>query len=245
MVAHNHKKGEPKPYPQRPKLFALHYVRWLIDSGINVRIGPEGFALLVAVAMREDAIFYYRAPDYFNNQLLKDSGIGSDSTLNRVRKRLVKEGLLYYVKGEKGVPGTHFVTGFPVNLNEHSDGESGTKAIRKRYESDTEPLPSNPYPIPPDPTPKKGRSRFVPPTVEQVQEYIKQNGMDIDPAEFVDYFESVGWTIGKASKPMRDWKSAVRNWWRRQQEQSKQVKTEKPITTNPIRSLAERARKPK
>jgi hypothetical protein len=244
MVAHNHKKGEPKPYPKRPKMFALHYVRWLIDSGINVRIGPEGFALLVAVAMREDAIFYYRAPDFYNPQLLSASGIGSDSTLNRVRKRLVKEGLLYYVQGEKGVPGIHFVTGFPVNLNEQSDGESGTKAIRKRYESDTKPLASIPFPIPSDPTPKKERSRFVPPSVEQVQEYIKQNGIDINPEGFVDYFESVGWTIGKSNKPMKDWKATVRTWASRDK-QNKQVETAMPITTNPIRPLAERARKPK
>jgi hypothetical protein len=43
---------------------------------------------------------------------------------------------------------------------------------------------------------------------------------------------------------MKDWEATVRNWGRRQQE-AKQVETEKPITTNPIRSLAERARKPK
>lgn len=242
MVAHNHKKGEPKPYPQRPKMFALHYVRWLIDSGINVRIGPEGFALLTAVAMREDAIFYYRAPDFYNPQLLSASGIGSDSTLNRVRKRLVKEGLLYYVKGEKGVPGIHFVTGFPVNLNEQSDGESDTKAVRKRYESDTEPLPSKPYPTLPDPTPKKERSRFVPPSVQEVADYAKQAGISIDAATFVDYYTANGWKVG--SSRMKDWEATVRNWGRRQQE-AKQVETEKPITTNPIRSLAERARKPK
>jgi hypothetical protein len=240
-----------KAYPKRPDLFCVHYVKWLIRSGVANQAGPDAFALLVAVVYREDEIFYQRPPNYFNEQLAKDCGIGSVPALIRARKRAVSLGLLEYIPGAKRRPGTYFVDGFPNELLPNPDKcsneslpkaegkrkESGRKAEGKRKENDTLQSLSCPSSIP-----KRESTKFSPPTVEQVQEYIKQNGIDIDAATFVDWNMSKGWRVG--SEPMRDWKAAVRTWWRRQQ-QFKQVETEKPITTNPIRSLAERARKPK
>lgn len=53
------------------------------------------------------------------------------------------------------------------------------------------------------------RPRFLPPTVEQVAEYVKQRGSRVDPQGFIDFYEAKGWLIGKT--PMRDWKAACRN----------------------------------
>lgn len=53
------------------------------------------------------------------------------------------------------------------------------------------------------------RKRFIPPTVEQVAEYVKQRGSKVDPQGFIDFYESKGWMIGKT--PMKDWKAACRN----------------------------------
>jgi hypothetical protein len=35
----------------------------------------------------------------------------------------------------------------------------------------------------------------------------------VDPEEFVDFYTSKGWKVGK--NPMKDWKAAVRTWARR------------------------------
>lgn len=51
--------------------------------------------------------------------------------------------------------------------------------------------------------------RFLPPTVEDVAEYVKQRGSKVDPQGFVDFYEAKGWKIGKT--PMKDWKAACRN----------------------------------
>ena len=56
------------------------------------------------------------------------------------------------------------------------------------------------------------RSRFVKPTVEEVADYIRERGSNIDPEAFIDHYESNGWLVGKAK--MKDWKAAVRNWER-------------------------------
>lgn len=60
------------------------------------------------------------------------------------------------------------------------------------------------------------RSRFVPPTEEDVQAYIDQQGYTgIDAAAFVDYYAANGWVQGKG-KPIKDWRAAVRTWARRE-----------------------------
>lgn len=60
----------------------------------------------------------------------------------------------------------------------------------------------------------KGIYQFIPPTVEQVENYCDYLDEWIDPERFVDYYESIGWLVG--NKPMKDWKVTVRNWIRTQ-----------------------------
>lgn len=51
--------------------------------------------------------------------------------------------------------------------------------------------------------------RFVPPTVEQVAEYVRSRGSSVDPQGFIDFYEAKGWMVGRT--PMKDWKAACRN----------------------------------
>ena len=50
------------------------------------------------------------------------------------------------------------------------------------------------------------------PTVEEVREYCKERGNQVDPERWFDYYTSNGWKVGK--NPMKDWKAAVRTWER-------------------------------
>ena len=56
------------------------------------------------------------------------------------------------------------------------------------------------------------RKVFVPPTVDEVREYIRENGYNINPETFVDFYASKGWMVG--SNKMKDWKACVRTWVR-------------------------------
>lgn len=51
---------------------------------------------------------------------------------------------------------------------------------------------------------------FVKPTLEQVRSYCQQRGNSVDPQEFMDFYESKGWMIGK--NHMKDWQACVRTW---------------------------------
>ena len=53
---------------------------------------------------------------------------------------------------------------------------------------------------------------FIPPKVEEVEEYCRSRGNGIDASSFVDFYTSKGWMVGK--NKMKDWKAAVRTWER-------------------------------
>lgn len=55
------------------------------------------------------------------------------------------------------------------------------------------------------------KEKFKKPTLDEVEKYCLERGNKINPQEFIDYYESVGWVIGKG-KPMKDWKAAIRTW---------------------------------
>lgn len=74
-------------------------------------------------------------------------------------------------------------------------------------------------------TPCSSPSRFTPPTVSEVSDYFSERGADPAEAErFVDFYESKGWLVGKSK--MKCWKSAVRNWARRNQSEKPRNSTE-------------------
>ena len=62
---------------------------------------------------------------------------------------------------------------------------------------------------PPAPPPK----RFIPPTEEEVAEYMLEKGYRTFTAEaFVSHYQARNWTYGGANKKMADWRAACRTW---------------------------------
>lgn len=66
----------------------------------------------------------------------------------------------------------------------------------------------------------KGKTKFSPPTLEDVKAYCSERGNAVDPEKFMDYYTANGWRVGK--NPMKDWKAAVRNWERDDKPKAKQ-----------------------
>lgn len=56
----------------------------------------------------------------------------------------------------------------------------------------------------------KSVARFCPPTLEEVQSYVLEKGIEIDAEKFVAYYESNGWMVGR--NKMKSWKSAIVTW---------------------------------
>ena len=64
--------------------------------------------------------------------------------------------------------------------------------------------------------PKKEKVK-IPPTLEDVIQYIKDNNLNVDPYQFWNFYESKGWFVGK--NKMKNWHSAIATWVKRNQVQ--------------------------
>ena len=60
---------------------------------------------------------------------------------------------------------------------------------------------------------KESIKKFVKPTVEEVAEYIREKGYNVDAEQFVNFYESKGWKVGIT--PMKSWTAAVVTWQKR------------------------------
>lgn len=69
-------------------------------------------------------------------------------------------------------------------------------------------------------------SRFVAPSLEEVQEYCRERNNDVDAERFISYYQSNGWMVGR--NHMKDWKATIRTWERRNKESGFSGKQTKP-----------------
>lgn len=100
--------------------------------------------------------------------------------------------------------------------------------------------------------PKEKTKRFVPPTTDEVEAYMKENGYEgsFKPEAFVAFYDAKGWVVGKTK--MVSWQSAVRSWATRDLK-TPTVKRSEPVpdytsdrkemTSDEIDALKERLRK--
>lgn len=74
-------------------------------------------------------------------------------------------------------------------------------------------------------TPKERKKERIniPPNRDEVGQYVKEQGFNVDVDRFFDYYDSNGWKVG--SSKMKDWKATVRNWNRRA---TKEMPQERP-----------------
>lgn len=61
-----------------------------------------------------------------------------------------------------------------------------------------------------DKPPRGGKNKFTEPTLEEVTANCREMGYGIDPEEFIAFYKSKNWMVGK--NKMSDWKAAVRTW---------------------------------
>ena len=62
------------------------------------------------------------------------------------------------------------------------------------------------------PKKKTTTKRFVKPTIQEVKDYCLERKNNIDAGQFIDFYDSKGWLVGKNG--MKNWKAAIRTWER-------------------------------
>ena len=95
-------------------------------------------------------------------------------------------------------------TAQPIPSDRSSDRSSDHRATTERTPEPNE-LTMNPT----NEGTKERRSRFVPPTLDELTAYANEIGFR-DVAKWMNHYASNGWMVGK--NKMKDWKACVRNW---------------------------------
>ena len=77
---------------------------------------------------------------------------------------------------------------------------------------------------------KPARTRFKPPTLDEVRAYFAEKGTTIDPEAFYAHYEANGWVQAKG-KPIRNWKACLTTWEKRQSDFDRRTKRPKQNPT--------------
>ena len=134
--------------------------------------------------------------------------VGVAKTFFKMAKPQIDSNNKKYQNGTKG--------GRPVTTQEPNHNQAITKPEPLKNQAITKEDPKSDFPKPnvkeKENVKEKNNIYFIPPTPENVREYCREKGYDIDAESFVDFYASKGWMVGK--NKMKDWKASVRNWAR-------------------------------
>lgn len=65
------------------------------------------------------------------------------------------------------------------------------------------------------------KEQFKKPSLNEVIQYCQERKNGIDAEYFIDYYQSVGWKVGR--NPMKDWKATIRTWERNKKNNNSSV----------------------
>ncbi len=120
----------------------MNQIRHLIDSRAANQIGPSGCWLLSVLSVSGRS-------EWWDDELAGLTGLGSRSTLGRVRDACVEAGLLRYEQGARGRPAVYTIlckfdvesgqnlTSNPDTKRAECDVESGRKPQRQKRQQVT------------------------------------------------------------------------------------------------------------
>lgn len=60
------------------------------------------------------------------------------------------------------------------------------------------------------PKEEKSKKHFVPPTLDEVIEYVMEKSYGFDPESFIAHYEATGWVRGRT--PIKNWKACCTTW---------------------------------
>lgn len=58
----------------------------------------------------------------------------------------------------------------------------------------------------------------IPPTIFEIQNYITEKGYSVDAEKFFNYYDTIGWVVGRNKTPMKKWTTALATWENRDKE---------------------------
>lgn len=219
------------------------FAKSIIDSDAFLDMPTSAQCLYFHMAMRADDEGFVNAP----RKIMRMIGAADDDARLLVAKKfiipfdsgvvVIKHWRIHnYIQNDRFKPTNYRDERAQLTVKQNGAYTLDTECIQDVSELDTDGIPTvskmdTQYRIGKDSLGKdsigesdKGRTapRFVPPAREDVEQFCTENGIDIDVDAFFDHYTANGWKAGRV--PMKDWKAAARNWYRRDQSEQKPAK---------------------
>ncbi len=217
----------------------MNYIPLLLDFRAERRKKPIGKNAILLYFILWEYINEYRLPtERFsapNSVLQANSGL-SRRDLDSARNELKLNGYIDYKKGSGNQSGIYLIVRFDTRNDTQFDTRNDTqtdtqihhinitKQDKTKLNKDLKELGAN-APTPPRDT-APAVKRFIKPTVDEVRTFCRERKSSVDAQRFVDYYDSVGWMVGK--KAMKDWRAAVRTWEKREESDHQRASRSKP-----------------
>jgi len=115
------------------------------------------------------------------------------------------------------------VCNYEAYQSEDTQSETGMNLERNANETQATPTEESKESKERKKVKKTTKSKFTPPTLEEVQAYATEKKYLIDPQAFCDYYEAADWHDAKG-KPVKNWKRRVVTWHGREKKRSASLK---------------------
>ena len=145
---------------------------------------------------------YYGSQDYLANCLgLSTRGIG------KILKTLVEQDLITKrVKGNFCIYSVNldYIPKYKVLIDKEQSSDNNNTSIYINNNTNNSLLFSE------QSSDKPKTSYFTKPTIEEIENYIKENNYSVDSGKFYNHYEANGWMVGRTK--MKSWQAAIRYW---------------------------------
>lgn len=140
-----------------------------------------------------------------NYRLMSIMQMESEKTLIRCRDKLIENNFFEYQKGKKGSPNKYKIctVNFTAQMTVQTTVQMGVQTTvnvsninRIRQDKEKE---------------KSKRKVFTPPTLEEVQNYIEEKGLNVEGDYFYNYFTTGNWIDSKGNE-VKNWKQKLITW---------------------------------
>jgi hypothetical protein len=149
--------------------------------------------------------------EFPNTLIIGRIGI-TEPTLIDARNRLKQLGLIDFENGEKKAKSPIYHILYLKNLSINLSKSRGKTEDNLKYKPrKTVNIITKPNVNEEEKEIDKEKStRFFPPSLEEVEKYCSERGNSVNASNFVDFYQSKGWMVGK--NKMKDWQATVRRW---------------------------------
>lgn len=200
-------------YP--PKQIGLKHIDW---SGLVLSTELPNLSKLIVLYLSR---FMNREQDVaWPSQKRMEAEMSiSKNALNRHLNLLESEGWIARERGDSKT-NTRYYIQFPnkiekaleiANKGSTSEAQCSTPEVLRSTSEELQVVPEKHTNRQLNSQSNRGGKKFIPPTLQEVQEYIKSRESSVDPNKFMEYFTTGEW-IDSNGKKVKNWKQKVISW---------------------------------